>query len=136
MKREAGKTLGIAVIGAGRIGTLRARLAAKHPSVAFMAIADIDPARAKALADQTGADLHTADNFAATSDFAPVQTSREGIFTCGAIAGRRRAPLSWPLARISSPRQPAQVPLHAIKISSVPRCSLFAAHSLPEIGDN
>ena len=31
MKREAGKQLGIAVIGAGRIGTLRARLAAKHP---------------------------------------------------------------------------------------------------------
>jgi len=29
------KQLGIAVIGAGRIGTLRARLAAKHPSVQF-----------------------------------------------------------------------------------------------------
>ncbi len=29
----------------------------------------------------------TGDNFAATSDFAPVQTSREGIFTCGSFAG-------------------------------------------------
>jgi len=32
--------IGIAVVGAGRIGTLRARLAAKHPSVRFLAIWD------------------------------------------------------------------------------------------------
>jgi predicted dehydrogenase len=54
--------LGIAVIGAGRIGTLRARLAAKHPAVRFLAISDRDPARAEALAVQAGADLHSADN--------------------------------------------------------------------------
>ncbi len=36
----------------------------------------------------------TANNFAATSDFAPVQTSREGIFTCGAIAGPKDIPQS------------------------------------------
>ena len=34
--------LGIAVVGAGRIGTLRARLAAKHPSVRFLAVSDIE----------------------------------------------------------------------------------------------
>ena len=44
------KQLGIAVVGSGRIGTLRARLAAKHPSVSFLAISDRDPARASALA--------------------------------------------------------------------------------------
>lgn len=54
--------LGVAVIGAGRIGTLRARLAAKHPSVRFIAIADADPQRARALAEQTGAACHGADN--------------------------------------------------------------------------
>jgi predicted dehydrogenase len=54
--------LGIAVVGAGRIGTLRARLAAKHPAVRFLAISDRDPARAKSLADAAGADLHSADN--------------------------------------------------------------------------
>ena len=43
--------LGVAVIGAGRIGTLRARLAAKHPSVGFLAIADIDEAKARALGE-------------------------------------------------------------------------------------
>ncbi|HUA53513.1 MAG TPA: Gfo/Idh/MocA family oxidoreductase [Candidatus Sulfotelmatobacter sp.] len=56
------KELGIAVIGAGRIGTLRARLSAKHPSVGFLAIADKDPARAEALATLAGAQLHASDN--------------------------------------------------------------------------
>ena len=59
------KELGIAVIGAGRIGTLRARLAAKHPAVKFLAIADIDPARAAALAETAGADFHAGNNFEA-----------------------------------------------------------------------
>ena len=54
--------IGIAVIGAGRIGTLRARLAAKHPSVRFLAISDRDPARARALAEQAGADFHSGNN--------------------------------------------------------------------------
>jgi len=56
------KELGIAVIGSGRIGTLRARLAAKHPAVRFLAISDLDPARARALAGQTGADFHSGNN--------------------------------------------------------------------------
>lgn len=56
------KQLGIAVIGAGRIGTLRARLAAKHPSVQFLAIADQDISKAKALAQTCGADFYSADN--------------------------------------------------------------------------
>ncbi len=59
MKRS---DLGIAVVGAGRIGTLRARLAAKHPAVRFLAISDREPARARALAGEAGADLHTGNN--------------------------------------------------------------------------
>src|SRR6266705_2677863 len=55
--------LGIAVVGAGRIGTLRARLAAKHPAVRFLAISDRDPVRARTLGEQTGADFHSGDNF-------------------------------------------------------------------------
>ena len=46
--------IGIAVVGAGRIGTLRARLAAKHPAVRFLAVSDRDPARARALAAEAG----------------------------------------------------------------------------------
>jgi myo-inositol 2-dehydrogenase/D-chiro-inositol 1-dehydrogenase len=56
------KALGIAVVGSGRIGTLRARLAAKHPAVRFLAVSDQEPAHAKALADLAGADFHCADN--------------------------------------------------------------------------
>ena len=56
--------LGVAVIGAGRIGTLRAKLAAKHPSVGFLAIADLDESRAQSLAADIRADVHSGDNFA------------------------------------------------------------------------
>jgi predicted dehydrogenase len=54
--------IGIAVVGAGRIGTLRARLAAKHPAVRFLAISDLDPARAAALAQTASADFHSGSN--------------------------------------------------------------------------
>jgi predicted dehydrogenase len=56
------KELGIAVVGSGRIGTLRARLAAKHPAVRFVAVSDKDPANAKKLADLAGAHFHSTDN--------------------------------------------------------------------------
>jgi len=54
--------LGIAVVGAGRIGTLRARLAGKHPAVRFLAVSDRDPTRARALAEEAGANLHSGSN--------------------------------------------------------------------------
>jgi predicted dehydrogenase len=56
------KELGIAVIGSGRIGTLRARLAAKHSAVRFVAVSDKDPANARKLADLAGAHFHSVDN--------------------------------------------------------------------------
>jgi predicted dehydrogenase len=59
------KELGIAIIGAGRIGTLRATLAAAHPAVRYIAVSDSDPARAKALAEKIGAQFHTGNNLEA-----------------------------------------------------------------------
>ena len=56
------QTLGIGVVGSGRIGTLRARLASKHPSVGFLAIADQDESKAKQLADMCKADFYSTDN--------------------------------------------------------------------------
>jgi predicted dehydrogenase len=56
------KQLGIAVVGSGRIGTLRARLAAKHPAVRFVAVSDKEPAHAQKLAELAGADFHSDDN--------------------------------------------------------------------------
>ncbi|HEX2825574.1 MAG TPA: Gfo/Idh/MocA family oxidoreductase [Burkholderiales bacterium] len=55
--------LGVAVIGAGRIGSLRARLAAKHPCVGFLAISDLDEAKARALGETAGADVTSTNNF-------------------------------------------------------------------------
>jgi predicted dehydrogenase len=60
---NARKELGVAIVGSGRIGTLRATLAAAHPAVRFLAVSDRDPARAKALADRVGAQFHSASNY-------------------------------------------------------------------------
>jgi predicted dehydrogenase len=57
-----GKELGVAIVGAGRIGTLRASLVAAHPAVSFLAVSDLDPSRARALADKVGASFSSGDN--------------------------------------------------------------------------
>jgi len=57
-----GKNLGVAIVGAGRIGSLRARLAAGHPSVRYLAISDQEEGRARALAEKVGAQFHSGDN--------------------------------------------------------------------------
>ena len=54
--------IGLAVIGSGRIGSLRALLASRHPAVRFLAVSDADESRARALADRVGANLASADN--------------------------------------------------------------------------
>ncbi len=56
------RQIGIAVVGSGRIGSLRARLAAKHPAVNFLAVSDKEPAHAKALAKLAAADFCSAEN--------------------------------------------------------------------------
>lgn len=56
------KSLGLAVVGSGRIGGLRAQLAAGHPAVRFIATSDQDPKKAEALARKVGAALHSGDN--------------------------------------------------------------------------
>jgi len=56
------KDIGLAIVGAGRIGTLRARLASGHPAVRFVAVSDQDPAKARALAGTIGAQCHSSDN--------------------------------------------------------------------------
>ena len=57
-----GKTIGIAVVGSGRIGTLRAVMASRHPAVHFLAVSDRDPAKAEKLAAQCGAACWSGDN--------------------------------------------------------------------------
>ena len=59
MKRNS---IGLAVIGAGKIGTLRATLAAAHPGVDYLAVADVDGEKARTLAERCGAQRWSADN--------------------------------------------------------------------------
>ena len=56
------KTLGIGIVGSGRIGTLRARLAMQHPAVHYLAVSDRDSAKARDLAQKVDAQFHSGDN--------------------------------------------------------------------------
>lgn len=66
MERLAGR-LGVAVIGAGKIGRHRARLSAAHAGVAHLSIADVDAGAAETLAAEVGADTWTTDTEAAVN---------------------------------------------------------------------
>jgi predicted dehydrogenase len=56
------RSIGLAIVGSGRIGSLRARIAAEHPAVRFVAVSDVDAARARKLAETVSADAWSADN--------------------------------------------------------------------------
>ena len=56
------KPIGLAVVGSGRIGTLRSRLAAAHPAVRFLAVSDQNEAAAKKLAAKVGAQVYSTNN--------------------------------------------------------------------------
>ena len=49
-------------MGSGRIGTLRARLAAGHPAVTFLAVSDLAEGNARKLAQQVGAQVCSTNN--------------------------------------------------------------------------
>jgi predicted dehydrogenase len=56
------KQIGLAIVGSGRIGTLRAKLAATHPAVNFIAVSDLNADAAKKLAGTVGAQLASTNN--------------------------------------------------------------------------
>ena len=57
-KGVIGSELGIAVIGAGRMGSQRARIASTHPAVRFLAVSDSDPSRARTVGEKVNADFY------------------------------------------------------------------------------
>ena len=73
------RQLGIAVVGSGRIGSLRARQAMEHPAVNFVAVSDLDGGNAQKLSGKVGAQFHSASNLEIISrpevDAAIVSTS-------------------------------------------------------------
>ena len=61
MPKKNPKRIGLAIIGAGRVGLFRGEVAARHPQVDFIGLAEIKPERAKLVAQKVGADFVTAD---------------------------------------------------------------------------
>ncbi len=61
MAKKNPKRIGLAIIGAGRVGLFRGEVAARHPQVDFIGLADIKPDRLKLVGDKIGADFVTAD---------------------------------------------------------------------------
>ena len=59
---QSKKEIGLAIVGSGRIGTLRGKLAKMHPSVKYIAVSDANPEAAEKLAKTIGADYWTTDN--------------------------------------------------------------------------
>lgn len=60
--------IGLGIIGSGRIGTLRARLAAGHAAIDSIAVSDLDPANSEKLAKLVGGKSHGGDNLAVIDD--------------------------------------------------------------------
>src|SRR3982750_555612 len=61
MARKVAKRIGLAIVGAGRVGLFRGEVAARHPQVDWIGVADLKPDRAKLVADKTKADFVTGD---------------------------------------------------------------------------
>jgi predicted dehydrogenase len=67
-KLAKAQPIGLGIIGSGRIGTLRARLAAGHSAVSSIVVSDLDPKNAAKLADLVGGTSHGSDNLAVIDD--------------------------------------------------------------------
>ena len=59
--RKQPRKIGLAIVGAGRVGLIRGELAARHPAVEWIGIAEKNPERAKLVAGKVGAEFVTAD---------------------------------------------------------------------------
>jgi myo-inositol 2-dehydrogenase/D-chiro-inositol 1-dehydrogenase len=59
--KRAAKPIGLAIIGAGRIGLIRAEIAAKHPNVGWIGLAEIRADRGNEVAERIRADFCTTD---------------------------------------------------------------------------
>jgi myo-inositol 2-dehydrogenase / D-chiro-inositol 1-dehydrogenase len=59
--RRSAETVGLAIIGAGRVGLFRGEVAARHPAVGWIGIAEKNHNRARHVAEKIGADFVTHD---------------------------------------------------------------------------
>jgi len=59
--RTQPKKIGLAIVGAGRVGLIRGEIAARHPEVEWIGIAEAKPDRAKVVAEKVRAEFVTSD---------------------------------------------------------------------------
>ena len=59
--KRASKPIGLAIVGAGRIGLIRAEIAVKHPNVGWIGLAEIRTDRGNEVAERVRADFCTTD---------------------------------------------------------------------------
>jgi predicted dehydrogenase len=62
MPKKNPKRIGLAIVGAGRIGLIRGEIAKRHPQVDWIGLAEKVPERAKLVAERIGADFVTGDH--------------------------------------------------------------------------
>src|SRR5918994_3735005 len=60
--RKSAKGIGLAIVGAGRVGLFRGEVAARHPAVEWIGIAEKNPERGREVAEKIGADFVTTDH--------------------------------------------------------------------------
>jgi myo-inositol 2-dehydrogenase / D-chiro-inositol 1-dehydrogenase len=61
MAKKNARHIGLAIVGGGRVGLFRGEVAARHPQVDFIGLAELKPDRAQEVAGKIGADFVTAD---------------------------------------------------------------------------
>jgi myo-inositol 2-dehydrogenase / D-chiro-inositol 1-dehydrogenase len=61
MAKKSPKRIGLAIVGGGRVGLFRGEVAARHPMVDFIGVADLKPERLSLLKEKCKADFVTAD---------------------------------------------------------------------------
>ena len=61
MAKKSPKRIGLAILGGGRVGLFRGEVAARHPMVDFIGVADLKPERLSLLKEKCKADFVTAD---------------------------------------------------------------------------
>jgi hypothetical protein len=71
MRNRVAKEVGLAIVGGGRVGLFRGEVAARHPTVSWIGLAEKNPNRAGEVAGKIGADFVTQNYHSECRPFSP-----------------------------------------------------------------
>jgi myo-inositol 2-dehydrogenase / D-chiro-inositol 1-dehydrogenase len=119
---RASRPIGLAIVGAGRIGLIRGEIAARHPSVQWIGVAEVLAERGKDVARRIGADFVTSDFrelLARPEVTAVIVATDEHLHVAPVLAAvERRLPMLIEKPLATELAESARV-LHAIQASGV-----------------